>query len=189
VLGTEGRTEESLQQDKMTLELDPFARPWAYGYGLIRARRYDDAIRELRQRAAARPDSSTLGFLLSDAYEYSGNSEAAIQELRVAVSQNRELAAMVERAYQTGGLREVHLDFLSQMKQAAAKGEYVSRSRMAEEAARAGRTTVALNYLKQAFEQRDGHLVYLEHDPAFDALRSEPVFVEIARKMRLPDAE
>lgn len=62
-------------------------------------------------------------------------------------------------------------------------------SYMAEQAAMAGQRLEALRYIQQAFEERDAHLVYLEHNPAFDALRSEPRFVAIAKKMHLPEAE
>ncbi len=48
ILETRNHTEEALQEDKLTVELDPFARPWAYGYALIRARRFDEALKELR---------------------------------------------------------------------------------------------------------------------------------------------
>jgi len=188
VLGTEGRTEESLQQDKIALELDPFARPWAYGYGLIRARRYDEAIQDLQQRATARPDSVLLSWFLSEADEYKGDNQAAMREVRFAVKKDPERAERVERAYRRGGLPAVHGEFLSEMKKAAASGEYVSPSYMAEQAALAGLRSEALLYIQQAFEQRDAHLGYLEHDPAFDALRSEPRFVAIAKKMRLPEA-
>src|SRR5262249_20193589 len=85
VLGTQGRIEESLEQDKISLELDPFAWPWAYGYGLTRARRFDQAIQELRQRAEARPESPQLNWFLSEAYEYQGDNEAAMKEIRIAV--------------------------------------------------------------------------------------------------------
>lgn len=189
VLGTEGRTEESLQQEKLTLELDPFARPWVYGYALIRARRYDEAVNELQQRVAARRDSLSLNWFLANAYEYKGDNEAAMQEIRIAIKKKPERAERVERAYQRGKLPAVHIEFLNEMKKAAAGGEYVSPSYMAEQAALAGLRVEALQYIQQAFEQGDAHLVYLEHDPAFDALRSEPAFVAIAKKMRLPEAE
>jgi tetratricopeptide (TPR) repeat protein len=189
VLGTEGRTEESLQQEKLTLELDPFARPWVYGYALIRARRYNEAINELRQRVAARADSLSLSWFLADTYEYKGDNEAAMRELRVAIKKNPERAERGERAYQRGRLPAVHTEFLSEMKKATARGEYVSPSYMAEQAAMAGLRVEALHYIQQAYEQGDAHLVYLEHDPAFDALRSEPTFVAIAKKMHLPEAE
>ena len=189
VLGTEGRIEESLQQDKITLELDPFARPWAYGYGLTRARRFDEAIRELRQRAAARPDSTALPWFLSDAYEYKGDNEAAMNEMRTAVRKDAKLAARVERAYQSGGLPAVHAQFFNEMKETLGKGQYVSPTYMAEQAALAGLRVEALRYLQKAYELRDAHLVHLEQDPAFDELRSEPGFVAIAKKMHLPEVE
>jgi TolB-like protein/DNA-binding winged helix-turn-helix (wHTH) protein/Tfp pilus assembly protein PilF len=189
VLGTEGRTEESLQQDKIAWELDPFARPWAYGYGLTRARRFDEAIQELRQRAAARSDSPELRWFLIDAYEYKGDNEAAMREVRIAVRQDSELAARVERAYQRGGMPAVHVQFLIGMKEALGKGKYVSPTYMAEQAALAGLRLEALRYLQKAYEQRDAHLVHLEQDPAFDALREDAAFKVIAIEMRLPEVE
>jgi TolB-like protein/DNA-binding winged helix-turn-helix (wHTH) protein len=188
VLGTQGRIEESLEQEKITLELDPFARPWAYGYGLTRARRFDQAIEELRQRAEARPESSQLHWFLMDAYEYKGDNEAAMKEIRISVREDSELQAQVESAYQSGGLPAVHTQFLNEMKKSLATGEYVSPAYMAEQAALAGRRAEALLYLQKAYEQRDAHLVHVQQDPAFDALRSEPSFVAITRKMRLPGA-
>lgn len=189
VLGTEGRTEESLQQDKIALQLDPFARPWVYGYGLIRARRYDEAIQELKQRAAARADSELLGELLADAYEYEGDSEAAMRELRIDLRDDADLTGRVERAYQHGGLLAVHGEFLRRMKEKLARGNYVAPSFMAEDAARARLRSEALFYIERAYEQRDPQLVHLEHNPAFDALRSDPAFVAIAKKMNLPEAK
>jgi len=56
--------DEALQEDKRMLELDPFARPWAYGYALIRSRRYEDALKEFKQRSEARPDSGALHMFL-----------------------------------------------------------------------------------------------------------------------------
>jgi len=97
--------------------------------------------------------------------------------------------SLAERAYQSGGMPVVHAQFLSGMKEALVKGKYASPTYMAEQAALAGLRVESLRYLQKAYEQRDAHLVYLEHNPALDALRSEPAFVGIARKMRLPDAE
>jgi TolB-like protein len=139
--------------------------------------------------AAARPDSPELSWFLIDAYGYKGDNEAAMRKVRIAVRQDSELAAQAERAYQSGGMPAVHAQFLSGMKEALVKGKYVSPTYMAEQAALAGRRVESLRYLQKAYEQRDAHLVYLEHNPTLDALRSEPAFAGIARKMRLPDAE
>jgi hypothetical protein len=142
-----------------------------------------------RSVRAARPDSPELSWFLIDAYEYRGDNEAAMREVRIAVRQDSELAARVERAYQNGGMPAVHVQFLSGMKEALVKGRYVSPTYMAEQAALAGLRVEALRYLQKACEQRDAHLVHLEQDPAFDALREDEAFKAIARKMRLPDAD
>ena len=47
----------------------------------------------------------------------------------------------------------------------------------------------ALRYPQKAYELRDAHLVYLEQDPAFDALRSDPGFVASAKRMHLPEVK
>ena len=43
---------------------------------------------------------------------------------------------------------------------------------MAELAAGAERHEEAIRYLESAFQQRDPQLVYLQHNPALDSLRS-----------------
>jgi len=53
----------------------------------------------------------------------------------------------------------------------------------------AGLRVEALRYFQKAYEQREAHMVYLAHDPAFDQLLSEPEFVAIAKKMRLPETD
>src|SRR5882724_2039017 len=73
ILGTLNRTDESLQEDKLTVELDPFARPWAYGYALLRAHRFDEALKEFTQRSEARPDSAILHGFLWETYAYKGD--------------------------------------------------------------------------------------------------------------------
>jgi hypothetical protein len=44
----------------------------------------------------------------------------------------------------------------------------------------------ALEYLERATEDRDLALLWLAVDPRVDALRSEPRFVAVLKKLRLP---
>lgn len=187
VLGTLNRTDESLQEDKLTLELDPFARPWVYGYGLLRARRFDEALKEFTQRSEARPDSAILHAFLRNTYTYKGDYKHAIDEWKkeLVIEGHAESAARVERSYQKGGFRGVNQDYLNKLKRAAAN-EYVSPVHIACVAARSGRNEEAIHYLELAFQQRDPQLVYLQHNPALDLLHSDPAFSVIATKMHLP---
>jgi len=187
ILETLNRSDESLQEDKLTVELDPFARPWAYGYALLRARRFDEALKEFTQRSEARPDSAALHAFLWNTYAYKGDYKHAMEEMRkVAVIEGDEQrAAKVERAYQIGGYKAVNLEYLDRFKRAAAT-RYVSPIRMAELAAGAGHHEEAIHYLELAFEQRDPQLVHLEHNPALDPLHSDPAYSAVATKMHLP---
>jgi TolB-like protein/DNA-binding winged helix-turn-helix (wHTH) protein/Tfp pilus assembly protein PilF len=187
ILGTRNHMGEAIQEDKLTVELDPFARPWAYGYALIRARRFDEALKELKQRSQARPDSSILHSFLSSVYSYNGDSTSAIEEMKKAfvIEGNEATAARVDQAYRNGGFRAVNLQFLNSMKRKAAK-EYTSRLRMAEVAAGAGHQEEAIHYLEQAFETRDPLLVHLQHDPDLDSLHSDPRYWAIVNKMEMP---
>jgi tetratricopeptide (TPR) repeat protein len=188
VLGTLNRTDESLQEDKLTLELDPFARPWVYGYGLLRARRFDDALKEFTQRSEARPDSAILHAFLCNAYAYKGDYKHAIDDWKkeLVIEGQAESAARIERSYQKSGFKGVNQDYLNKLKRAAAANEYVSPVHIACVAARSGRNEEAIHYLELAFQQRDTQLVYLQHNPALDPLRPDPVFSAIATKMHLP---
>jgi tetratricopeptide (TPR) repeat protein len=187
VLEARNHMKEAIQEDKVTVELDPFARPGAYGYALIRARRFDEALKELKQRSDARPGSGAVHDLLSSAYFQKGDYPNAIEEMKKAliVEGDEEGAARVGNAYRSGGFRAVNLQFLNNLKETAAAG-YASPLRMAEAAAGAERYEEAFRCLAQAFDQRDPQLVHLQHDPDLDSLHSDPRYWTIVRKMGMP---
>jgi len=187
VLGAGNHMEEAVQEDKRTVELDPFARPWAYGYALIRARRLDEALKEFTQRSEARPDSGVLHAFLSNVYANKGDYQKAIEELKKALAiEGDEVAATdVDQAYRKGGFRAVNLMFLRNLKLRAAK-QYASPLHMAEVAAGAGDKKEAIQYLEKAFEQRDPQLVHMQHNPDLDSLHPDPRYWAIVKKMGMP---
>jgi TolB-like protein/DNA-binding winged helix-turn-helix (wHTH) protein/Tfp pilus assembly protein PilF len=187
VLETNNHTEEALKEDKLAVELDPFPRLWAYGYALIRARRFDEALKEFGQRSDARPDSGQMHVFLSNTYSYKGDYARAMDELRKAlvIGGEESTARAVDEAYRKGGFRAVNLEFLMRLKRQATK-EYVSPLRMAEVALGAGHREEAIQYLEQAFHQRDPQLVHMQHNPRLDSLHSDPRYWAIVKKMGMP---
>ena len=185
-LSAMNRTDEMLQEDKTAQELDPFARPWMYGYALLRARRFNEAVAELKQRSEARPTYPLLHAILSSAYFGKRDDAKGIEELEktLELEGNGEGAKNIERAYRTGGLRGVNLMFLKDLKKRAAKG-YVSSFHMADMAAGAGLYDEAFHFLDQAFEQREPMMIHLQHNPSLDALHSDPRYWTMVRKMRM----
>src|SRR5260370_6555335 len=187
ILETRNHMEEALQEDRLTVELDPFARPWAYGYALIRARRFDEALKELSQRSEARPDAGLLHSFLSNAHFHQGDYARAMDELRkvLTIEGNDWTPSAVDKAYRNGGFQAVNLEFLMRLKRKATK-EYVSPFTLAEAASRAGRKEEAIQHLQQAFQQRDPMLIHLQHEPDLDPLHSDPRYCAILKKMAMP---
>ncbi|HET9802367.1 MAG TPA: winged helix-turn-helix domain-containing protein [Candidatus Acidoferrum sp.] len=184
VLSAMNQTEESLAEDKRSMEIDPFARPWAYGYALIRARRFDEALEELREKAEARPESGITRWFLSDAYFYKGDTKSAMEELKKVVARpgKEKAAARIGQAFERGGYEAVFQQFLDDDK-LKAKKEYVSPLQMAENAARAGKKNEAIEYLEKACTERTPFIVLLQHSPQFDSLHSDPRYWAIVQKM------
>jgi TolB-like protein/DNA-binding winged helix-turn-helix (wHTH) protein/Tfp pilus assembly protein PilF len=187
ILETRNHMDEALQEDKRMLELDPFARPWAYGYALIRSRRYDDALKEFKQRSEARPDAVSLHAFLSSVYYYKGDDKGAMAELKnlFMIEGNGTEASRADKAFRNGGLKAVYLGFLEKKKERA-RTEYVSPMRLAELAVNSGRKEEGIRYLEYALEVRDPALVHLQHDPDLDALHSDTRYWAIVKKMGMP---
>jgi len=62
---------------------------------------------------------------------------------------------------------------------------FVSPYGIASYHAVAGDVPAALDWLEQAYQQRDGTLVWLKVHPRLDVLRGEPRFRELLARMRL----
>jgi len=190
ILDAQNRMEESLQEDKRCVEIDPFGRGWAYGYALYRARRFDEALKEFERRSAAQPKEAFFHEFLSSIHERKGEHAQAMEELRKARALEDESDAMkaLEEAYRKNGFVGVMDARLAKLKETA-KTEYVAQLRLAGFAARANRKEEALQYLERAYEQREPLMVRLLHDPDLDALYAEPRFKALVKKMRLPGGD
>jgi TolB-like protein/DNA-binding winged helix-turn-helix (wHTH) protein/Tfp pilus assembly protein PilF len=190
ILDAQNRMEESLQEDKRCVEMDPFGRGWAYGYALYRARRFDEALKEFQQRSAAQPKEEFFHEFLSAIHERKGEYAQAMQELEKARALDDESDSMkaLEEAYRKNGFAGVMDARLAKLKETA-RAEYVAQLTLAGFAARANRKEEALRYLEHAYEQREPLMVRLLHNPDLDSLREEPRFKALVKKMGLPGSE
>ena len=71
---------------------------------------------------------------------------------------------------------------------AGSSAGYQSKYELATVAARVGRATDALDWLESAYAERAPEMIRLAVDPQLDPLRSEPRFVDLLRRLRLPPA-
>ena len=169
------------------MELDPFAKPFALGFALIRARQFGAALNEARIRSDGQPNYAGLHYLLSYAYFFNGmekESEEESERYLQLAGEKDQLAEQVQ-AYRHGGLPAVHAWNVDRLKRKAAK-QYVSPSDFADAYAELGRKKETIRYLEECYRERSPHLVFLQSDPFFDFLHSDPRYRAIINKMGLP---
>jgi TolB-like protein/DNA-binding winged helix-turn-helix (wHTH) protein/Tfp pilus assembly protein PilF len=187
ILVTRNHMEEALREDKLAIELDPFARPWAYGAALLRARRFDDALKEFKQREGALPNIASVHEGLSQAYAYNGDYEQSFQELKKALilHGHEARATAFERAYRGGGFQALCEARFRSMQTAAARA-YVSPFDLAVLATAAGHKEDGLGYLELAVKEHDPRLIFIQHTPELDPLHSFARYRAVVKKLDLP---
>lgn len=181
------RTDEALQEQKKAMELDPFARPWALAYALMRAHQFDAALNEARLRSRAQPDNAALHEALGYAYWLKGMEKEAAQEWETSrqLAGGKGSARALHQAFERGGLRAVFELQLSQLRKKAAR-KYVSPLELASIYACLKRKDEALHYLEEAHQEHAPWLVRIQSDPSFDFLHADPRYQAIVKKMGLP---
>lgn len=183
------RPEDALQEEKRSSELDPFLRPYGVGYVLIRLHRVDEAIEDLRMRAAAQPKNSGIRSNLADAYWLKGMWADSVREAEAAFldDDDKKSAQELRRAFDSGGHKAAAAWWVNHAKSQNVNG-YVSPLALALNYAGAGNKEAALRYLEQAYQEHSSKLVFLQNHPIFDFLHSDERYRALVRKMGLPPA-
>jgi TolB-like protein/DNA-binding winged helix-turn-helix (wHTH) protein len=187
VLRPLNRMDEALQEEKKAMELDPLSEPDALVFVLIRMRNFDAALNEARIRSDAQPNNADLHEVLSEAYSLKGmekESEAESERALQLAGEKDQLAEQVQ-VYRRNGFRAVLEWKVDVLKRKAAK-QYVSPMEFADTYAQLGRKKETIRYLEKSYQEREPHVVYLQSDPGFDFLHSDPRYRDIVNKMGLP---
>jgi predicted Zn-dependent protease len=79
------RTDEAVAAQRTSQELDPFARPWALGYVLDCAGKYEEASSELRQRIEALPMNGSLHYELAQSLLIQGKEKESVEQFAEAL--------------------------------------------------------------------------------------------------------
>ena len=101
-----------------------------------------------------------------------------------AIFSQQEMADM-RRAYEVSGYSGFLLKENELRQQHLAEGKYESPLMIALTYAVAGANSEALDWLEKAVEERTPWLPELKMDPAWDALRSQPRFIALLKKIGL----
>ena len=184
-----GHPARALAEIRRAREIDPtsIVLNRDVGHILLYSRRYDEAVEQLRRTLAMDPGfNQTRGYLveaLSHARRF-GEAEAELQGLPLPHDGLgfRMYAASVEA-------RAGHPETLRALFRAlppGADGVNVTASGAAWMSGVIGDYDRAFEFLERAYRVRDFYLIFLNADPAFDPLRSDPRFAELVRRIGIP---
>ncbi len=157
------------------------------GQQLYLARRYDEAIDEIRKALDLDPNFATGHWWLGLPYEQKAMHREAIAEFQKAFDLsggNPSARGPLGHAYALSGNREKALQTVASLRELT-KRHYVAPFDTALIYAGLGDQDRALEWLEKAFEDRSWAMVFLKVDPRFDNLRSDPRFDDLLRRMSL----
>jgi TolB-like protein len=184
---TIGRNEEAIESEKKAQELAPFERPYAMGLIYLKARQYDAAIKDIRQRYETLPDEDSMHWILWEAYRRKGEGKEAAQELEkmLVLEGQKSSAEIIRRQFERGGYKEVALGQMTYFKEIASK-KYFSPASRATFSAQLDRREETLGLLEEGYREHSPVLLWIQTDPAFDFLHSEERYRAIVKGIGLP---
>jgi len=187
-LANMGRPEEGLRETKKAQELDPLSLiiNTSLGWQLYVARHNDQAAEQLRKVLDIDAKFAPARRMLEEVYAEMGKQKEAVAEREkiLSLSGSPELAASIEEDFSRAGYKGVLQSWLDGLTEISKHG-YISSYSIAQAYMRMGAQEKTFGWLEKAYEEHDSGLVSLAVEPMFDAVRSDPRFRDILRRMKL----
>ena len=187
LLSVMGRFEESIAISKRALEIDPLSPRACYALGkmYLYAGRYDQFIEQSHKTLELFPGNGLIN--PGQGYEQKGMYDQAVKEYldwegRVGMRPDETQA--LRQAHAVGGWRAYWQKRL-ELARAEEKQRPVQSVFLAELYARLGDNDQALDWLERAYEERHPSLIFLNLDPKWESLRTDPRFQSLLQHIRL----
>ena len=186
-----GRLEEALRMISWAAELDPVSQAILKdkGLALYYNRQYDEAIEMARRTLELDPNYAAAHRLLSLAYQGKGVFDEAIVE-------NQKWGALTGNKVETTVARAQLNAVSGQVEEAKKLIEVVEQDKLVVEQAYRGLALVhaalgendlAFEWLEKSYERREESILSLKVDPKVDALRKDPRFIALLRKIGIEE--
>lgn len=189
LLNALGRYEESVEQGRLALGLDPLNLivNGNVARGLCHVEKYEEAIELALKTLEIAPDFFFTHWVLGIAYMETGRMETAVDHFRKAAAASDILVIRSFLGFalaKAGRKREARqiLDGLHE----ESKHKYISPLCLCAIYIGLGEIEAALDQLEKAWELRAIQLMWIKAEHIFDPLRSEPRFQEVYRQVALP---
>jgi serine/threonine protein kinase/cytochrome c-type biogenesis protein CcmH/NrfG len=185
------RAREAHEQLERARELDPLSIQISFLFAAesFFARDFDRALEQLQKTISMDPNNAlAYGLLGAVLYEKRMPAEAFTARENAnsleGIFSNAEMAEM-RKAYETAGLSACLRKENELRQKRLGEGKYQSPLNIALNYALAGFNSEALDWLERAVEERTPWLPELKMDPTWDAIRSQPRFVAVLKKVGL----
>ena len=184
-LAAEGRFDESIAQAERGRSLDPVSPIITAGVSWMfhLAGRHDSALTWARATLALEPDFIIGGLRLGSALKHRGDLPAAVVELERFVKLSGEgpdLLAQLGQVYARAGRRADAQRIIERLRTLSAT-RYVPAYDVALVHASLGERDEAFAWLRRAFDERYGPLVFARIDPDLNELRGDPRMADLIR--------
>jgi len=186
-----GRFDESVEIGRKTLTLDPLS-PAAYNelaFPLYQVGREDEGMNLVREALKIDPTFPQTHMMLSAMEELRGNADESLAHMahfdRFPEDLPPAALGQLGRLYALAGQEDEARALLSQLMERRAR-EFVPAIAMVYLHLGLGERDEALQWLENAYQERDVSLVWLKEIWFYDSLRSDPRFQSILERMDFP---
>ena len=189
-LMTMGHQAEAIAGMKKSQELDPLSLiiSVAIGWAHYMARQYDAAIEQLHRTMELDPNYPVTYWILGLILRKLGRYKQAITEGEKGVKfsgGSPMLTAALAQTLATAGRKKEAIQILEDLTKLAQQ-KYIAPCFFAGIHIGLGENDRAIECLEKSFEEHSHWLIYLHIDPSMDALRSDPRFQDLLRRIGLP---
>ncbi len=183
VLMTSGRLSEADAQMRIALALDPKALILRTNLGWVHylQRQYPQAIEEIQSVIKDNPNFLTAHYKLWWAYSVTGDTPHAWEQLKIVAESvgTAESVKRFEEVYAKQGYPAT-LVAMTSAENHGSSGNMVDNARCLSIA---GDRPAAMHFLERGLKNGEGWMIFVESDPAFDSLRSDPEYAKLLVQM------
>jgi TolB-like protein/DNA-binding winged helix-turn-helix (wHTH) protein len=180
------RSDEAVVEILRAVELDPLSPIINTDVSqiLFFARRTDEAIAQCQTTIGLDPQFSQVYWYLGLLYERKGMFDQAFEAfLKTPIgSSEPPQGARIRTAYRVSGIKGYWQERLATLERQS-KEHYISPYTFAVSYALMGEGDGAMENLEKAFGERYPSMVFLQIEPVFDSLRSDPRFADLLHRV------